>query len=157
MSEAKLYRIGNQEKTLVEWCKFYGAPNRRTWARVNTLGWSLEEALTTPKVIDQGEFLTVGNVSRTFRWWSKKTGIPLHRLYDRRRSGMTPEQIVNPNYLRHEQVTLWGRTGTVGEFAEEKGIKYQTVYYRTAIAGLSLEAALSMPVAPNGPRRKGSR
>lgn len=154
---AKLYRIGDQEKTLVEWCKFYNAPNRRTWARVNQLGWTLEEALTTPKVIDHSALLTVGNVTRNMRWWAKKTGIPILRLYARRRLGMTPEQIVSPGYLRHETVTIGDETMTVGEFAAKKGINYSTVYDRTSRAGLSLEAALTMPVAPNGPKKRGSR
>ena len=157
MSEAKLYRIGNQEKTIQEWSAFYSRPVKLVYSRFFKLGWSLEEALTTPKVIERGKLLTVGNVSRTFRWWSKKTGIPLSRLYARMAAGMTPEQIVNPGYLRHETVTIGDETLTVGEWAEKKEIKYSTVYYRTTKGGLSLEAALSMPVAPNGPKRKVNR
>lgn len=150
----QLYRIGNQEKTIKQWAQFYCVPWRRVYNRMSKLGWTIEEALTTPKIKERSRLLTVGNVTRSLRWWSKKQGIPLSTIQGRIAAGKTPEEVVSQDYLRHETLTLWGRTQTVAEWVAERGVKYQTLYYRTRHAGMSIEAALTMPVTPNGPRRR---
>ena len=45
----KLYTIGEETKTLPEWCRQYNVEYFLIRQRVYKLGWSLEKALTTPK------------------------------------------------------------------------------------------------------------
>ena len=42
----------------------------------------------------RGEALTVDGVTRSFEWWSKTTGIPVHTLVSRVHRGWSDEQAV---------------------------------------------------------------
>lgn len=48
----KLFAIGNDAKTMKEWCAMYGTSQQAVYYRMNKLGMTLERALKTPKITD---------------------------------------------------------------------------------------------------------
>lgn len=47
-SNNTFYKIGDEEKTLAEWCEIYKAPYYTVYSRIKKRGWDVERALTTP-------------------------------------------------------------------------------------------------------------
>lgn len=48
--------INGVKKTLTEWCREYNVPFSRVSVRYNKMGWSAEEALTTPRYKQRGVY-----------------------------------------------------------------------------------------------------
>jgi hypothetical protein len=148
--QAAVYRIGNQEKTIEDWAKFYGKPLALVRQRMYKLGWSLEEALETPK-IRRAIMLTVGNVTKSLAGWAKHTGLPVNTIKARHQKGLTPEQIIAPP---RGSVMAWGRRRPRSHWAAEKNMLPSTVYYRIVVLKIPPEVALTMPLAKTGKKRK---
>lgn len=48
-----LYEHNGESHTLMEWEEVFGIPWKTMWARIHVYGWNVEEALTSPKHINQ--------------------------------------------------------------------------------------------------------
>lgn len=80
------FTIDGVTHTLAEWCEIHKVPYARTEARVQTLGWNIEDALTRESV--RREYtLTLNGETKTAREWSKITGISTQTIRNRKKSG----------------------------------------------------------------------
>lgn len=48
-----LYEYNGEARTLMEWEEIFGIPWGTMWARIHVYGWSIEEALRSPKRVNQ--------------------------------------------------------------------------------------------------------
>jgi len=142
MTKAKLYRIGNQEKTLRQWLEYYGQPRCRVVSRLNS-GWDLKEALETPKHVNDIK-LTIGNVTRTLKNWAKVTGISYRLIRSRYQRGYSPEEIIAKRRGRTAPlIEAWGRSQTLAEWSREIGVNKTTLHHRLFRAKVPPEQALT--------------
>ena len=150
MTTAKLYRIGNQVKTLRQWSRVYLQTISTVRGRLKR-GWDLLDALSELGGQQQAT-LTVGDETRTLRGWAKHTGLPLRLIKERRKRGCTPEEQVAP--IRVDGFEAFGRWQSNSGWAREKEMSRNTLKYRIDVLKMPPELALSLPVAKQGRRRK---
>lgn len=146
MTVAKLYRIGNQVKTLRQWTSIYLKPISTVRERLRR-GWDLLDALREPGGQQQAT-LTVGDETRTLKGWAKHKGIPLRLIKDRRKRGCTPDEQIAP--ARVDGFEAFGRWQTHRRWAAEKEMARSTLKYRIDVLKMSPELALTLPVAKQG-------
>ena len=149
----RLYKIGNQEKSLPEWSRIYLRKESTLRNRLHN-GWGLLDALQTPGGQHQA-MLTAGGKTRTLRGWAKHTDLPLSLIKARRKRGCTPEEVVAPR--QRAGLTIGDETKPLHRWAAEHGMSTYAFRHRMKALGLSPELALSLPVAKTGPMRKENR
>jgi len=79
--------FNNKTQTLTEWAEEIGITPQTLYGRLNTLGWSIETALTNKRGIhSKSNFIkpiTFNNKTQTLTEWADEIGITPHTLYYR--------------------------------------------------------------------------
>lgn len=122
---------------------------------------SIDEALNTPR---QRVDITHDGLTLSLAEWARRTGLDMVTLRSRLARGWTTEQaltlpagsrvkgLAKPKPVRidtRKRVTLNGRALTLGEWARETGLSYESINIRLR-RGWSIERALTTGVASSG-------
>lgn len=128
---------------LREWAAETGLSEKCLGIRLNELGWSVEQALTTPnqrenRIEYNGQNLTIPE-------WVKITGIPERTIYKRWEEGKPPEQILtHPRTRPKRYFSFNGESHTLREWSEITGIPYSTLRSRL-YQNMPIEKMLTQP------------
>ena len=87
------FAIDGVTHTLAEWCEIYNVPYARVDARINTLGWSFEDALFKGRRYSIYT-ITYKGETKTTKEWAKLTGLSTDIIRNRLKNGWTPEEII---------------------------------------------------------------
>lgn len=84
-SRNRLILIGDEVKTLAQWCELFGIPPYIADNRINKYGWSEEEALRIPinATNHKGNIVEYKGMCKNLMDWSRTTGISYRVLYNR--------------------------------------------------------------------------
>ena len=143
---AKQYTVNGKTQSMEAWAKDSGLKYQVLWRRVKS-GMPLERALTAQDInkdrieTAKGRTLTFNGRTMTTREWASELGVSHHRMLERVKSNMTPEQMFSPK--KPDQLhTFNGKTQTAGDWGRELGVSGGAIRRRIE-SGMSLELALT--------------
>jgi len=161
---AKRWEYNGKVRSLSDWAKEFGFTLQIIQNRVNSKGWSIERALTTPVTANQkGDNSTRYKQAKHWEYngksqplsdWAREYNISISALNSRLGRGWSFGQALNtPLY---SQAKLWkykGESKPMSYWARKCGINQTTLDNRVGKLGWSLEKALTTPVKTRRPKR----
>ncbi len=155
---------GGRSQTLSQWAVEIGIKPLALHHRIDSYGWSVDRALTTPVSSEpkgpHERTIVFSGRSLTLMQWQAETGIPWRVLADRlRKPNWSVEQVltvpVRPRKKTPRKaagsgwvfqlLTLGSETKTVSEWSKSTGIQPTALRYRIVTAGWTAERALTTP------------
>lgn len=103
------FTIDGVTHTLAEWCEIYNVPYARVDARINSLGWSFEDALFKPPKYKK-HTITYKGKTLTTKEWAKETGLSTDLIRRRLKNGWTPEEILETPKMSNGGSSEWRKT-----------------------------------------------
>lgn len=145
-TNSRLLAHGGITKCLSDWAMEKTSPVTRIKDRIDKLGWTVDEAISTDRV--DGRILTVNGISQTTTAWAKEMGFDRSIIKDRLRMGWSEEDAVMKPVKKLDRGGLFfmGKTQSKVEWSRETGIPRETIHARLR-HGWSIEKTLTTPVA----------
>lgn len=149
-----------RDMSVAELAELTGMPYALLMDRITRNGWSVEKAVSTPKIENRRRTteyrsrheikVTHNGETRTLSQWAKAYGISLHILWSRHTSGgwdftealTTPADKGNTSKRAAARFEYNGRLMTIKELSAATGIKVPTLTYRLLRRRLSMADAL---------------
>jgi hypothetical protein len=103
------FTIDGVTHTLAEWCEIYNVPYGRVDARINSLGWSFEDALFKPLTYKK-HTITYKGRTLTTKEWAKETGLSADMIRRRLKNGWTPKEIIETPKMSNGGSSEWRKT-----------------------------------------------
>lgn len=161
-STTRYETIDGIRKPLSEWCEEYGIEYYVVLSRCNELGWSIEDAVKTPKFKASPKsekkngvrrnariLVEIDGVSKNVSDWCKIYGLDRSTIYGRIRNGIDPQKAIlggKPRaYNNMRYIEYNGETHYLKEWADILGMNVTTLNQRFRY-GWSVEKSLTTPV-----------
>ena len=106
-SEYALFEAFGQRRTVSEWARIFGITRTTVVTRMRRNHMSLEEALTRPVRVTKTNYdgipktFEIDGETHTIAEWSKKTGVPIKRIYSRLKSGWEPRDAIMKKAIKN--------------------------------------------------------
>jgi len=166
-NKGHLYEYMGEQHTLAVWVELLsldslGLNRAALYRRIETNGWSVEKAFTTP-VLPRNQraklrLIEMGGKTMSVAEWAKSLGVNVGLVYNRLYRGWSAEDaLLTPQYHKPDSDPSPVRAGkihecngeshTLREWSELRGIPLETLRGRTK-NGWPLKRALEEPVIP---------
>lgn len=167
-SHGYLYEFNGETHTLGVWGERLGLDRRLLYQRIETLGWSVEKAFTTPVLPRdrraRRRMLTLDGQTHCLSEWAAIYGLPRDLLASRLDGGWDLREALTtpPRQRRATSPTLGrqyecgGESRTIQEWSEHLGVNKFTLYSRLK-SGWPVDRVFSEPSIPAAERRKGRK
>ena len=123
-TDNRLITIGDETKTLAEWCEIYGNNYGMVYNRIANLGWDAEKAIKTP---------SGGTGANQTTYHPELAKKPVQRKY----------------HIQNRYVVIDGETLPLKAACERLGLPYKAVHLRVTRYGMTVEEAISTPFKDN--------